>query len=117
MRRPPVTTALAASTLVVLTLSAAASSAPKPRRAACEATLAGGATLVAVTPQRLSRTVGLPTRIDLRAVPKIPDAVPSTEPAAEMPSPSIARAKKLKAGAAGCIPQSAPTVSGAPAQR
>ncbi|HEY2937338.1 MAG TPA: hypothetical protein VGJ25_12115 [Gaiellaceae bacterium] len=117
MRRPLVPSALAASTLAVLVLTTAASSAPKPRRAACEAALAGGATLVGATPQPLSRTVGLPTRIDLRAVPRIPDAVPSTEPAAEMPSPSIARAKKLKAGAAGCIPQSAPTVSGAPAQR
>jgi len=117
MRRPPVTSVLAASTLVVLTLSAAASSAPKPRRAACEATPGGGTTLVASKPLSVGVRVGLPTNIDMRTVPKIPDAVPSTEPAAEMPSPGIARAKKLKAGAATCIPQSAPTLPGTPTQR
>jgi hypothetical protein len=117
MRRPPATTALAASALVMLTLSAAASSAPKPRRAACEATPGSGTTLVTSKPLSIRVRVGLPTDIDMRDVPKIPDSAPSTGTPAEMPSPGIARAKKLKAGPATCIPQSAPTLPGLPTLR
>ena len=109
MRRPPVTTALAASALVMLTLSAGASSAPKPRRSVCDATPGGGATtLVTSKPLSIRIRVGLPTNIDMRDVPKVPEAAPSTEPAAEMPSPGIVRAKKLKSVAPTCIPQAAP---------
>ena len=117
MRRPPATSALAASTLVVLVLATAASSAPKPRRAACEATPGGGATLVGVSAKPLTVRAGLPTNIDMRNVPKIADAPPSTGTPAEMPSPGIARAKKLKAGPATCIPLSAPTLPGPPTRR
>ena len=117
MRRPRVTSALAASALAVLTLSAAASSAPKPRRGACETAPGAGAAVVPVAAKRVSVRVGLPTNVDMRTVPKLADAPPTTAAPPELPSPGIARAKKLKGAVPTCIPQVQPMHPGAPALR
>jgi hypothetical protein len=81
--------------------------------AGCNASPAG-ATVTAVGASPIGTAVAPPTSITVQHVPKIPPAAPLTGAPPEMPSPGIARAAKLKASATGCVPYSAPTVSGAP---
>jgi hypothetical protein len=117
MSRSGLTPALAASSLLVLALAASASSAPKPHRAGCGAAQRARASAVPGPSKVVSAGVSAPKTVDMRTVPKVPEAPSSTGAPPELPSPGITHAKKLKAAASGCVPQSAPTVPGTPTIR
>jgi hypothetical protein len=114
-----VTPSLAVSPLLVLALASSAGGAAKLHRITCGAAAPAAGTVVVprlATP--VAAAVSGPRTIDMHAVPGIRDAPATAGAPPELPSPGIARARRLKADArSACVPQSAPTMRGLPATR